>query len=133
MLSERAKVSIRSNIGAYLERSGVPSVAITIARNGQIIWEEGFGWADKEQQIQSTPATVYQVGSITKSFTATVMMILAVRGLADLNKPVNDYLCGAKLRGCWIDPSEATVSRLLLHTAGLQNYWNSYYPMNLTE
>ena len=58
---------------------------------------------------------------------ATGIMILAERRLLDLDKPANDYLSDAKLSGCWTDPSEATLKRLLLHTAGLQDYWNRYF------
>lgn len=118
---------LRVDIEKYLVETGVPSVAVAVAKDGRIIWEEGFGWADKENRIKATPHTVYQIGSVTKNFTATAIMILVERGLADLDTPANQYLCGSKLQGCWCDPSEATVSRLLLHTAGLQDYWNSYY------
>jgi len=126
-VDEEFITSINSNVEKYLKDSDVPSVAISIAKDGKIIWEDAFGWADKEKKLKATPYISYQIGSVTKNFTATAIMILAERGLLDLDKPANDYLSDAKLRGCWSDPAEATVKRLLLHTAGLQDYWNSYY------
>jgi CubicO group peptidase (beta-lactamase class C family) len=126
-IGENRLGEIRADIEAYLETTGVPSIAVAVAKDGRIIWEEGFGWADRECEIRATPRTVYQIGSVTKNFTATAMMLLVERGLVDLDTPANDYLCGSKLRGCWCDPAEATVRRLLLHTAGLQDFWNSYY------
>jgi len=126
-LVENLNRSIPNKVEDYLRRTGVPSVAIAVAKEGKIIWEDGFGWADKEKKLKATPHTIYQIGSITKNFTATAMMILAERDLLDLDKPANNYLAEAKLRGCWFDASDATIKRLLLHTAGLQEYWNSYY------
>jgi len=120
-------VQIRADIENYLDETGVPSVAVAVAKDGKIIWEQGFGWADKENRLKATAHTMYQIGSITKNLTATAMMVLVERGLVDLDAPANQYLSDNKLQGCWCDPSEATVSRLLMHTAGLQDYWNSYY------
>jgi CubicO group peptidase (beta-lactamase class C family) len=58
-----------------LERN-VPSVAVAVARDGRIVWEEGFGWADRERRIPATPHTTYSIASVSKPFTATGLMVL---------------------------------------------------------
>jgi len=117
---------LRSHIAKYLEETGAPSVAVGVAKRGKIVWEEGFGWANKEKKVQATPRTMYSVGSLSKPMTATAVMILAERGLIDLNVPANTYLGEAKLRAFAGTPEDATVKRLLHHTAGLPMYWHFY-------
>ena len=48
-----------------------PSLSIAVAHNGQVVWAEAFGWADKENKIQATPDTMYRLGSISQSLIAT--------------------------------------------------------------
>src|ERR1051326_1769649 len=110
--------------------SSIPSIAIAVARNGEILWEEGFGWADRENHIPATEHTMYYTASVTKSFTATALMILCERKKVDLDRAVNDYLTGAKLTSPAWNPAEATVRRVVTHTAGLTTF-NS--PPSLTH
>jgi len=49
----------------------IPSISIAVAHHGQIIWEEAFGFADKENRIPANSETMYYVASVTKTFTAT--------------------------------------------------------------
>ncbi len=103
--------------------SGVSSLALAVARNGKILWEAAFGWADVERRIPATPDTMFSVASTTKPFTATALMILAERGRIDLDRPVNDYLPADSQLRVWVgDPSEVTVRRLFTHTAGLPGH-----------
>ncbi len=77
-----------------VEKSGVPSISIAAAENGKVVWEESVGYADKEKKVRATPESLYAQASITKSFTATGLMVLAQRKLVDLDKPVDDYHAG---------------------------------------
>lgn len=111
---------VRRQIQEAVEKGAAPSIAVAVAVEGKIIWEEGFGWADRERRIPATPHTRYPIASVTKPFTATALMILAERGLVDLNRPVNQYLDkNAQLTGYAGDPSAATVRHLLQHRSGL--------------
>ena len=74
---------IRARIRQELANGGVPSIAIAVARGNRILWEDAFGWADRENQVQATPNTIYTVGSTSKPFTATALMLLRDRGLVD--------------------------------------------------
>jgi CubicO group peptidase (beta-lactamase class C family) len=104
------------------------SIAVAVARDGKIIWEEGFGWSDAKRRRKATPHTMYSLASISKPITATGLMVLVQRGAVDLDAPVNDYLGEAKLRGREDDdPKLATVRRVANHTAGLPLHYQFYY------
>ncbi|HMF18023.1 MAG TPA: serine hydrolase domain-containing protein, partial [Gemmataceae bacterium] len=100
---------VRELIRQKLKQKEAPSVAVAVAHNGKILWEEGFGWADKEHQHAATPCTPYLLGSVSKPITAAAVLVLRERGLVDLDRPINDYLDQAKLRAAIGDVSGATV------------------------
>lgn len=117
----------RSRIRYFLESMNLPSISIAVAKDTSILWEESFGWADREKGIKVTPHTTYSLASISKPITATGLMVLVERGLVDLNQPVNTYLGEAKLRAFEGDVQDATVNRILHHTAGLPMHWHFFY------
>ena len=118
---------VRFFINSMIARMNLPSISVAVAREGEIIWEESFGWADREKSIKATPHTIYGLASITKPMTATGLMLLVEKGLVDLNAPANTYLGEANLRAFEGSAEEATIKRLLLHTAGLPMYWNYFF------
>lgn len=118
---------VRAFIRSHMREAAVPSVAVAAARGGEILWEEAFGWADVEERIPATPHTVYSLASVSKPLTATGVMVLAERGRLDLDRPANDYLGIGRLRGLAGDASEATVRRILSHTAGLPLHVQFFY------
>ena len=69
-------------------------MAVAVASDGEIIWEAGFGLADREKNIPATEHTQYPLASISKSLTATGLMILVEQGLTYL-KAHADYLLQA--------------------------------------
>jgi CubicO group peptidase (beta-lactamase class C family) len=119
--------SVRDTIHALMTRASIPSVAVAVAKGHRILWEEGFGWADRERMIRATPNTMYSLASISKPMTATALMELVERGRIDLDKPANDYLGVGKLTGLAGDASGATVRRVMSHTAGLPLHYQFYY------
>src|SRR5437899_5938684 len=86
------------SIRRQLVDSGAPSIAVAVARDGKIIWEQGFGWADRARRVPADEHTPYSMASISKPFTATGLMTVAQAGKVNLDSPVNDYLGAAKLR-----------------------------------
>jgi CubicO group peptidase (beta-lactamase class C family) len=118
---------VRRLIPKELERTGVPSIAVAVARDGKIIWEEGFGWADKEKQIRATEHTMYSTASVSKPITATGLMVLVEAGKINLDRPIDEYLGAVKLRGRAGDASQATVRRVANHTAGLPMHSHFFY------
>ena len=118
---------VRDIIQKELKRSKVPSISVAVARGGEILWEESFGWADIENKIEATPRTAYSLASISKPVTATGLMILVERGLIDLDRPADEYLGESKLTAYHGRAEDATVKRLLHHTAGLPTHWHFFF------
>jgi CubicO group peptidase (beta-lactamase class C family)/acetyl esterase/lipase len=119
---------IRDEIQRRLVQQSVPSVTVAVARADRIVWEEGFGWADRENGLRATPHTPYTLGSLSKPVTATALMVLAERKVLALDKPINDYLGDAKVRARVGDASEVSLQRVAQHTAGLPGYYETFYP-----
>ncbi len=119
--------SIREWIPSQLVETGVPSLTVAVARDGEILWEEGFGWADRENRVPATPHTLYSLASISKPITATGLMVLKGRGQVDLDRPVNDYLGEAKLRARVGDAADATVRRVANHSSGLPLHYHFFF------
>ncbi|UPT62784.1 MAG: beta-lactamase family protein [Hyphomonadaceae bacterium JAD_PAG50586_4] len=95
-------------------------LAVSVRRGEEVIYEGGLGLADLENQVAATPETIFQIGSITKSFTSILIAQLAVEGRIDLDAPVSTYL--PDYRG---PARSAPVRTLMNHTSGLVNYTNA--------
>lgn len=118
---------VREYIRKQIAERSVPSITVAVARDGQIIWEEGFGWADRDKRIPADEHTMYSLASISKPITATGLMVLAQAGRIDLDKPANDYLGAARLQARVGDASAATVRRIANHTSGLPLHYQFFY------
>jgi CubicO group peptidase (beta-lactamase class C family) len=117
----------RAAIRQHMLEANVPGVSVAVAQRGKILWEEGFGWADKENRVAATEHTMYSLASLTKPITATAVMTLVQAGKIDLDRPINDYLGDAKLKA-WIgNEREVTVRRVIDHTSGLASGSQFFY------
>lgn len=121
---------VRATIRDVMRESSLASITVAVAKDGKIVWEEGFGWADREKMLPATPQTMYSLASISKPFSATGLMTLVEQGKIDLDKPANDYLGTGKLTGLAGDASAATVRRVMSHTSGLPLHYQFYYSDN---
>jgi CubicO group peptidase (beta-lactamase class C family) len=111
--------NLDSDIAAHAD---VPGLAVAVTRDGKIIYERGFGWADRERGLRATPKTPFALASVSKSITATAIMQLFERGRLNLDAPVNDYLGSAKVHSPHWNAAESTVRRVMSHTGGLTTY-----------
>lgn len=89
-----------------------------VSGNG-IVWEEGFGWADRERGLRVTPHSAFSLQSVTKPFSATLLTTLAAEDKVALDKPANLYLGRSKIMGTNGDPEKVTVRLLGAHASGL--------------
>jgi len=119
--------AVRDTIIQAVARGDIPSMSVAVAKNGEIIWEESFGWADREGRIPATPHTMYSMASISKPITTTGLMILVERGQVDLSGPVNRYIAPAQLTAHEGEASAATVTHILNHTSGLPVHYSVFY------
>ena len=117
---------IRDTIRKEITENKVPSLSVAVAQNGEIIWEQAFGFADVENQVRATPRTKYSLASISKPITATALMTLVERGKIKLDRPIEDYLGGAKLKGYAGSASKATVRRVAGHISGLPLHYHFF-------
>lgn len=116
----------RAEIQKVMREQGVASIAVAVAKDGKIIWQDGFGWADRERRVPATAHTPYGIGSITKPMTATAIMALHEQGKIDLNAAIDTYIRPLKITPRAGDPAQATVRRVMSHTAGLPLHYYYY-------
>ncbi|MGI6414440.1 MAG: serine hydrolase domain-containing protein [Thermoguttaceae bacterium] len=118
---------VRSKIKQEMADSNIPSLAVAVAKNGEILWEEAFGWADVQRRVPATVHTMYSLASVSKPITATGLMVLVEQGKLDLDAPANRYLAPDGGIKVWIgDPEEVTLRRVANHTAGLGRHEHFY-------
>ncbi len=118
---------IRNYIREQLVERQVPSLSVAVAKGDRIIWEQAFGWADRERRIPADSNTPYSIASMSKPMTATALMTLVAAHKIDLDKPVDDYLGSAKLRARIGSARDATVRRVANHSAGLPEHYQFFY------
>jgi CubicO group peptidase (beta-lactamase class C family) len=105
--------TVRQLITDRMTAESVPSVALSVVRDGHVVWEEGFN---------ATASTPFALASVTKTLTGLALTTLVERGRIDLDRPVNAYIGRAKVHSTVWDANEATVRRIASHTAGLTTY-----------
>jgi CubicO group peptidase (beta-lactamase class C family) len=110
---------VRELVVEEVASGATPSLSLAVALDGEVLWEEAFGLADKANGTPATPHTMYHLGSIAKPMTATAVMQLAEAGLVDLDAPIERYLGGLTLHYRVASPEDVTVRRVLQHRAGL--------------
>lgn len=115
---------VREFIAGQMAEGGVTGVAVAISQRGRIVWEQGFGWADKENRVAATEHTLFSLASISKPITATGLMTLVQAGKLDLDRPANDYLGNAQLTARVGDARDATVRTVANHSSGLPTHYH---------
>ena len=106
-----------------LTRTGVPSASLAVVRDGQIVYVKAYGDAKLEPKTPATAAMRYSIGSISKQFTASAILLLQEQGSLSLDDKVGKYLPDLTRA------NEVTIRQLLSHTSGYQDYWPQDYVM----
>ena len=73
-------------------KENLPGLSVAVAIDGEIVWAEGFGFANVESRIPLTPRTRFRTGSVSKTMTAAAVALLHDRGRIDLDAPVQTYV-----------------------------------------
>ncbi|NIN72257.1 MAG: serine hydrolase [Gemmatimonadetes bacterium] len=97
---------------------GSPGAALAVARDGEIVYEQGYGLAQLEYEIPITPTTVFHVASVSKQFTAFAVAMLADQGKLSLDDDIRTHLPEVPDFGDTI-----TIRHLIHHTSGLRDQW----------
>lgn len=109
-----------SQVATQVAEDGAGAVSVAVFRGGEVLWQKGWGWADIENAVPAEAGTIGRTGSISKTFTAVLMLQLAERGIIDLDEPVENHL--PEIRGLSDPPPDAqpiTFRMLASHIAGL--------------
>jgi CubicO group peptidase (beta-lactamase class C family) len=108
--------ALHEMVRASMERHAVPGAALGIYDSG-VEHTEGFGVTSVENPLPVNPDTIFQIGSITKTVTATAIMVLSERGMLDLDEPVRNYLPDLRLADEEV-ARKVTTAHLLTHVGG---------------
>ena len=102
-----------------MDAADVTGLSIALVDDQQVLWEQGFGYADKQAQLKASPDTVYFLGSIAKVFTATAAMQLAEQGRLDIDQPLQKYLPQFSIKSRFGDTHTITPRNIMTHHSGL--------------
>lgn len=80
------------SVASDVQSDSVGGMTVALARDGEVLWAEAFGWADSEAGIPAARETIYRTGSISKSFTAVMMAILVDDGVVTLDQPLESLV-----------------------------------------
>ena len=93
-----------------------PGIAVLVARNGEILFNKGYGFASLEHRVPVTSETKFRIGSISKQFTAAAILRLQEEHKLDVHDPLSKFIPDYP-RG-----KEVTIHHLLTHTSGIHDY-----------
>ncbi len=124
------KAHINERIPALMKQYSIPGCNIALVKDSEVVWQQGYGYADVASGRELTANTPMSVQSITKSVTAWGLMRLVEKGLIDLDAPVSQYLKSWKFPRSDYSTEKITTRQLLSHTAGmpLGDFTNIYAP-----
>ncbi|MDP3072319.1 MAG: serine hydrolase [Opitutaceae bacterium] len=114
-----AQVAFEDGLRRHLDpltKDERPGLAVLVARDGKIVFQGGFGFADVAKKAPVTPETKFRIGSVTKQFAAAAILRLAADGKLALTDPLEKFYPGFP-RGAAI-----TLHQLLTHTSGIRSY-----------
>ncbi len=92
--------------------------SIAFSKDGEVVYQRAFGYADHEKEMKATPATKYRIGSISKTFTATLILQMMEEGKLGLDTRLSQYYPQVP------NTDEITITHLLKHRSGLFNFTN---------
>ena len=95
-----------------------PGISVLVAKDGKIIYEKGYGYADLEHKTKISPQTKFRIGSITKQFIASAILKLQEEGRLSINDKLSKYFPDFPRGG------EVSVHQLLTHTSGIHSFTN---------
>lgn len=115
--------NLDEQLKVYLNEQGFnnesPGLSLLIAKDGKTIYKVGLGMADLENKVKVNPNHVFEIGSITKQFTAVSILMLEEQGKLSVNDEITKYIEDYPNQGKTI-----TIHHLLNHTSGIKSYTN---------
>src|SRR5207248_5249930 len=106
-----------------LAKTGAPSASVAVVKDGKIVYLHAYGNARLDPPLAATPQMRYSIGSVSKQFTATAILLLAGEGKLSLDDRVVRWL--PELTRA----KDVTIRQLLSMTSGYQDFWPQDYVM----
>ena len=125
--SRITEIDIDEEIKSLMNQAKIPSISACIVKNDSVVWYKGYGFYNSFWRWKPNKNTVYDIGSITKAFTATALMQLYEQGLFDLDDDVSNYL-PYTLRNPKYPDTKITFRMLLSHQSSLPLTWQKEWP-----
>jgi D-alanyl-D-alanine carboxypeptidase len=122
-LSPEIRAKVDRAAKQVLAETGVPSASIAIVVRGQIVYAHAYGNARLNPVTPARPEMAYSIGSVSKQFTATAILMLDEQGKLSLDDTVSKFIPNLTRA------NEVTIRELLSHTSGYQDYWPQDYVM----
>ncbi len=107
---------------AHMDSTTTPGCACSVTREGNIIYENGFGIANFEYGIEITPTSIFHVASVSKHFTAMAIELLVNEGKISWDDDIRKYVPEVPDFGTTI-----TLRQLVHHVSGIRDQWNLLY------
>ena len=104
---------------AGLVQQNLPGLSVAVGVGGDIVWAEGFGWADLEKRVPVAPDVRFRVGHASKALTSAAVGLLLEKGLLDLDDEIQTYVPAFPEKQ-W----PVTLRQLMGHVAGVRHYDN---------
>jgi len=117
----QAAAEIENYIDALISKSSPPGLSVSVVKDGKVVYQRGFGWADGPKRLPASADTVYHWWSMTKVPTAIAILQLHDAGLLDIDDPVNDHLPFFRVESKGEHAPPITIRQLLRHTSGLKD------------
>jgi serine beta-lactamase-like protein LACTB, mitochondrial len=106
----------RQIVRAGLTEQNVPGLSVAVGIGGEIVWAEGFGWADLENRVKVTPDTRFRIGTASTALTAVAVGLLLEKGQLKLDDEIQTYVPEFPKKQ-W----PVTLRQLMGHLAGIRN------------
>ena len=116
MVAPALAARIDASISGYYKPAG-PGATVIVTKDGQTVFRKAYGMADVVRHVPMTPDTVLRIGSLTKQFTSTAIMMLADEGKLSVSDDITKYLPGYPTHG-----KKITIEHLLTHSSGILSY-----------
>ncbi|MCH2475023.1 MAG: beta-lactamase family protein [Gemmatimonadetes bacterium] len=117
---DEALTAFSRQLRADVAADDVGGIVAGVMVDGDLVWAQAFGWADRDARTPMSTASISRTGSISKSVTAVLMMRLLDEGVIGLDEPVERYLPAfASVKDRRVDAQPVTFRHLASHTAGL--------------
>lgn len=121
-LSPQIRAKVDSAVDAFRQKTSAPGVSIALVQNGELVYANGYGFADLENSVPATPETLYRLASVSKTITAIATMQLWQQHKIDLDAPVQKY-CPAFPDPVFAGKPALITTRMLLgHLGGIRHY-----------